>query len=114
MKEKEKKKLEEVAAKDNSTIEDKDSSRVTDIIINQHDFNELVNAEKDRNEFALKLDRISGEIYRLKKDQETLHAIERNKTLAVEQKLQEIVKRHDIDPKKQWTIDYTTRKVIYK
>lgn len=84
-----------------------------DTTILDGDFNELLNMEKERNQIESQLNQVSGAVFRLKQDQQTLFAMEKNKNAQLDQKRQEITKRYNLDPAKQWLIDPKTKKIVY-
>ena len=89
------------------------NSSEEDIIINAVDFEELLKLQNERDKCADNVNKIAGQIVRLKKDLEQLYNWEKTRSIESEQKRLDIAKRHKIDNSKQWFIDFNTRKVIY-
>lgn len=86
---------------------------VADIVVADVDFNELLELEKAVKQTADQFDKIAGNIERLKRDLDLFHNHERTINTQIESKRKELVKRYQIDEKRQWRIDFTSHKVVY-
>lgn len=78
------------------------------------DFDDLVILEKERNQVQQQLDQVSGTIFRLEQDQQTLFQMEKGKNGQLEQKRQEITKRYNLDPERPWLIDAQSKRIVYQ
>lgn len=84
-----------------------------DIAIDQVDFDELATLEQSIRGAEEQLNRVSGLMYRLSKDQDTLFTHERGLAAQLDSKRKEIVRRYKLDDTRQWKIDVNTRKIVY-
>lgn len=84
-----------------------------EIVLAEVDFNELLELEKETQLAQEQLNKLSGAIFRIQKDQETIYNHEKTLGIKIETKKRELLKRYKIDEAKQWKVDLNTRKVIY-
>jgi hypothetical protein len=82
-------------------------------IMAELDFNELLEFEKTLKSVEEQLNRISGVVYRLTKDQEALYNSEKNIMSNINVKRKELVKRYNLDDKRNWKVDINSRKIVY-
>lgn len=93
--------------------EDITSANEKDIIIDEVDYNELLELEKANKDAATQLNVLSGAIFRMSKDQEICLNNEKNILIQIEAKRKELIKRYKIDDQKKWQIDMKSRMIIY-
>lgn len=84
-----------------------------DIIIDEDDFNEILELEKVLKSVQEQLNKLSGAMYRLSKDQESLFVNEKNLFTNIESKRKELAKIYKLNDKKNWHVDINSRKVVY-
>jgi len=84
-----------------------------EIVIADVDFNELLELEKAVKQTAEQFDKISGNIERLKYDLSVYHNHEVALNEQMNTKRKELIRRYQIDEKRQWRIDYTSHRVVY-
>jgi hypothetical protein len=84
-----------------------------DVVIDEVDFNELLEYEKAARNTEEQLNKLSGSMFRLTKDQELLYNHEKKVNAEIELKRKDLIKRYKLDEQKSWKIDINSRKVIY-
>lgn len=96
--------------------EDKVATEVSnkDIIIDEVDFNEFLEMNRNSEKIIDQLNQLCGTIYRLKKDQESYYVHEKTLNNQIDIKRKELVKRYKLDEQRLWAIDISTHKVVYK
>lgn len=89
---------------------------VTDQVttLDEVDFNELVEVERNVRTVEARLDKSAGLRARLLKEMETLYNQEQALLGALENKRKDLIKRYKIDDKKEWMVDVNTHQVVYK
>lgn len=86
---------------------------VSDIVIDEVDFNDLLDLEKAARTTEEQLNKLSGAIYRYSKEQDLFYAHEKKLNTEIDNKRKDLVKRYRLDEQKQWKIDINSRKVVY-
>lgn len=104
--------VETVAPKSNKDAE-MTSPTTKEMIVDDLDFNELFILEQELMQLENNLNKLAGTILRLSKDQETILMAEKNKKLQIEQRKQDLIRRHGIDQARRWRIDRGSKRVIY-
>lgn len=84
-----------------------------DVIIDEVDFNELLEFERAIRNTEAQLEKVSGTIFRLTQDQGTIYAHERSLNAQIEVKRKELNKRYKLDEQRSWKVDLNTRKIVY-
>lgn len=87
---------------------------VTEIIVDEHDFNELLELEKTVGQTEDQFNKLSGSIKRLEKELDLYYNHEKTLRSQIDLKRKDLVKRYKLDDKRQWKIDINTRKVLYQ
>jgi len=84
-----------------------------DPVIDEVDFNELLELEKAVKQTADQFNTIAGNIKRLEKDLDLYHNHEKTINGQIDLKRKDLIKRYKIDDQRQWRIDVNSRKVVY-
>jgi hypothetical protein len=84
-----------------------------EVVIDEVDFNELLELEKAARTTEEQLNKLAGTIFRLAKDQDAYHAHERTLNGQIDTKRKDLIRRYKVNEKRQWKIDINTRKVVY-
>lgn len=84
----------------------------TEITIDEIDYNELLELQKQSEALANSIDSTSGNIARLQKKQQALLDLEINVRDVIEKKRMEVQKRLNLADS-TWKVDNATRKIIY-
>ncbi len=84
-----------------------------EVVIDEVDVNRLVDVEKGLKAAGDQLDKVSGTILRLTREQDAYYEQERVFATQLDQRRKELIERYKLDDKRQWKIDLKTRKVIY-
>lgn len=84
-----------------------------EIVIAEVDFNDLLELEKATKQTAEQFDKVAGNVERLKRDLEVYGNHERNLNDQINTKRNALIKRYQLDEKRQWRIDFNTRRVVY-
>ncbi len=85
-----------------------------EVVIDEVDFNELLELEQAARTTEEQLNKLSGALFRMSKDQETYLAHERKLNGDIDAKRKDLIKRYKLDDKRQWRIDIKSRKVVYQ
>ena len=85
-----------------------------DIVIAEVDFNELLELEKGVRHTEDQLNKVAGNIFRLKRDLDLFHNHEKTLAAQIDAKRKELIKRYKVDEQRKWQIDLNTRKVVYQ
>lgn len=89
------------------------SERVDESVLDELDFQELVELENALTNTKASVDKLAGNVVRLKRDIEIYHDHEKTLNAKMEEKRQELIRRYKIDATKNWKIDANSRKVVY-
>ncbi len=84
-----------------------------DIVLSDKDFASLLEFEKIIKAIEEQLDKTSGNIFRLQKEQEALFAHSRKVAEDVINKRKEVSDIYKLNDKLHWKIDINTKKIIY-
>lgn len=84
-----------------------------EVVIAEVDFNELLELEKATKQTADQFDKVAGNIERLRRDLEVYGNHERTLNEQINAKRNALIKRYQLDEKRQWRIDFNTRRVVY-
>jgi hypothetical protein len=85
-----------------------------EIVINEMDFNELLDMERALRQTEEQFNKIAGTIKRLEKDLDVYNNNERALTAQIDSKRKDFVKLYRLDEQRPWKIDINTRKIVYQ
>lgn len=101
-------KMDEVVTTTSETV------KVPEVVIDEVDFNDLLELERALRGAEDQLNKLSGALFRMAKDQEVLLVHERQLNADIDAKRKDLIKRYKLDDKRQWRVDINTRKVVYQ
>ncbi len=102
-----------LTAKLDSEKPQESSQTAADVVIDELDFNDLLELEKVARTTEEQLNKISGAMFRLSQDQEVFYNHEKKINAEIDTKRKDLLKRYKLDEQRQWKIDINTRKVVY-
>jgi hypothetical protein len=86
---------------------------ISDVVIDELDFNELLELEKAARATEEQLNKLAGIVYRYSKEQELYYNHEKKLNAEIDTKRKDLLKRYRLDEQRPWKIDINSRKVVY-